>query len=221
MKVRIPQNATDAVARGLTAANKKLGRRWSPTHDSSRLRLSIILAFITFCLLLGAFGAQASPVFFPAGQVPSADFRTLGLPPIQKASGHGSSLAFGQWLLGIIWGGRDPSLEATVKLVMVDIDRDGDPDLVAITSLPRLLVWLNDGQGHFSSWHARSLSFLRKGFLDPESNEEDAPLLRLEPRQLAAQLKPVASTQIDRKSSKKSFECCSLRSPRAPPSLLF
>jgi len=209
MKVRIPQNATDAVARGLTAANKKLGRRWSPTHDSSRLRLSIILAFITFCLLLGAFGAQASPVFFPAGQVPSADFRTLGLPPIQKASGHGSSLAFGQWLLGIIWGGRDPSLEATVKLVMVDIDRDGDPDLVAITSLPRLLVWLND------------LSFLRKGFLDPESNEEDAPLLRLEPRQLAAQLKPVASTQIDRKSSKKSFECCSLRSPRAPPSLLF
>jgi len=219
MKACVRQIGGEALASGLSSANEEVGR--SSSSNPGTVPLLLIPLFMTLCLLFRSLCAPASPVFFPAGQAPSADFRTLGLPPIQKVSSHRCSLAFSQWLSGIICGARDPSLEATVKLVMVDIDHDGDPDLVAITSLARLLLWLNDGRGHFSSWQPRSLCFLRKGFLDPESNEEDAPLLWLEPRQLTAQLNPVASTQTDRESSKKSFQCFSLRSPRAPPALVF
>jgi hypothetical protein len=219
MKACIRQIGGKALSRGLPSGYEELGASGG-YYNFGRLRSLLIAVFITLLLLFGPARAQSNPVFFPGGQVPSADFRTLGVPPIQKASSHWSSLAFSKWLLGTIWGAKDPSPEATVKLVMVDVDHDGDSDLVAITTLPRLMVWLNDGRGHFSSWHSRPLCLLRKGVLDPESNEEDAPLLWLEPYELTTPLNSVASSQIDRESSKKSFQRLSLRSPRAPPSLV-
>jgi len=38
-----------------------------------------------------------------------------------------------------------------------DIDHDGDVDLVATTSLNEIVVWLNDGRGHFTEEHRSTL----------------------------------------------------------------
>ncbi|PYV43846.1 MAG: hypothetical protein DMG06_09105 [Acidobacteria bacterium] len=217
MKVGIRYIGIDAFGSGLTVTNPKPGRHRSSTNNSGRLRLSVTLSFAVLWLGFWPVGTQSSPAFFYAQPVPDSNSRVPDAPPIQKVSSRWRPLAFSEWLSGLICGAGDPSLEATVKLVMVDIDRDGDPDLVAVTSLPRLLVWLNDGRGHFRSWQPHSLCFLRRGLLDSESNEEDAPLLWLEPRQLTTHLIPVASSQINRKSFRMSFQSVSLRSPRAPP----
>jgi hypothetical protein len=37
-----------------------------------------------------------------------------------------------------------------VSLVADDIDHDGDIDLVALTPSNRIVVWINDGHGHFT-----------------------------------------------------------------------
>jgi hypothetical protein len=41
--------------------------------------------------------------------------------------------------------------EKIVRVIVLDIDRDGDFDLIALTRVPRLLVCLNDGRSPFSS----------------------------------------------------------------------
>jgi hypothetical protein len=115
------------------------------------------------------------------------------------------------------------SVERTVHQVVVDIDHDGDPDLIAVTNLPRLLVWLNDGRGGFTSWDysyfLRSSNVLEDA---EDSNYEDTPfsLLWLEARPHSLELIPVASAKFDFQPGSPSFFCRSQSSPRAPPSRL-
>jgi hypothetical protein len=111
------------------------------------------------------------------------------------------------------------SAERMVRQVSVDIDNDGDPDLVAVTSLPRLLVWLNDGHGNFTSWHSSSSLRCSRILEDPDSNDEDSPLLFLwlEARVLNLRLIPLASARPDAQSVLASSDCLDQSSPRAPP----
>src|SRR5262249_36505256 len=104
-------------------------------------------------LLLVILSAQGNP------RVISCE-ASAGLPTAEVLSAAGlysrttpaikgfAAAYFPPWSLS----GNPVFTERTVRQVVVDIDHDGDPDLVAIPNLPRLLVWLNDGTGHFTSW---------------------------------------------------------------------
>jgi hypothetical protein len=125
--------------------------------------------------------------------------------------------SLGNWLAKI----GSSSLESTVRQVIVDIDHDGDPDLIALTNLPRLLIWLNDGRGRFTSWHTSSSLHPSHVFEDAaDSNSEDTPLfcLWLGTQPLSLQLIRVAATRFDPKSGFLLFTCICQSSPRAPPS---
>ena len=134
-------------------------------------------------------------------------FIARGTPPVSLAN----------WISKTSSG----SLERTVRQVVVDIDHDGDPDLIAVTNLPRLLVWLNDGQGRFTPWDY-SLSLRSSRVLEDadDSNYEDTSLLLLwlEARPHSLELIPLASAKFDFQSRSPSFCCRSQSSPRAPPS---
>src|SRR5947208_1875586 len=70
--------------------------------------------------------------------------------------------------------------EKIVRVVAIDVDRDGDSDLVALTRAPRLLVWLNDGRGHFSlRAPCPSPQPPPKRFLTPDSDSEVVSSLSL------------------------------------------
>jgi hypothetical protein len=49
---------------------------------------------------------------------------------------------------------------AVTAVVQSDVDHDGDLDLVASTSSGELLVWINDGHGHFTRQPAARTSAL-------------------------------------------------------------
>jgi len=115
--------------------------------------------------------------------------------------------------------GNPASAERTVRQVVVDIDHDGDPDLIAITNLPRLLVWLNDGTGHFTSY-TPAPSFRRLQIPeDPDSGGADTPPLFpwLTTEVLEGPLVPLASAELDINAPPTSFDCLNQSSPRAPP----
>jgi hypothetical protein len=107
--------------------------------------------------------------------------------------------------------------EETVRQVMVDIDHDGDVDLISLTSLPRLLVWLNDGKGHLILWHSRFFLIVDTSYVDPESSDEDAPLFWWAPSQPTVQLMRIASAEAHRESFPKCTNAFCPGSPRAPP----
>ena len=56
------------------------------------------------------------------------------------------------------WNADDP----IVRIVVVDVDRDGDSDVVAETRHAGLHFWINSGRGHFARrWPRAQLSILR------------------------------------------------------------
>ena len=109
--------------------------------------------------------------------------------------------------------------ERTVLQFLVDIDQDGDSDLIALTNLPRVLVWINDGTGHFATWYPSPSLHSSKIIEDADSSDEDSPLLFLwlDAKVLSLGLVPLASAQTDSKSPQVSFDYLSQSSPRAPP----
>ncbi|MGH9429469.1 MAG: hypothetical protein ACRD2L_24550 [Terriglobia bacterium] len=108
--------------------------------------------------------------------------------------------------------------EKIVRVVAIDVDRDGDSDLVALTRAPCLLVWLNDGRGHFfPRVPCPSPQPPAKRFLDPDSDSELVPSVSLATASFTT-LAEVWSFLIV--SCKRPPLACGLRlrtSPRAPP----
>ena len=108
--------------------------------------------------------------------------------------------------------------EKIVRVVVIDIDRDGDSDLIALTRAPRLLVWLNDGRGHFSSrTPCPPFEPPAKSFLNPDSDSETpvSPSLPLAGPTLKAEVYSYSNF-----SHEWSAPACGSRlntSPRAPP----
>ena len=114
------------------------------------------------------------------------------------------------------------STERTVRQVWIDIDRDGDADLVAVTNHLRLVVWLNDGKGHFTSCRSSSALKCSQIVEDPDLNSEDIPLLFLwlQARTFSLDLVPLVSILTDSESLLASLDRLAQSSPRAPPAHL-
>jgi len=127
---------------------------------------------------------------------------------------------------------RLPGVEPGTKVVaaaMADIDADGDLDLIASDGSLDLLVWSNDGTGHFTRKYPahdqRSGSLMRDGALDSGSGAVPASVVPtaggsfIAPDQfargvLAQSRRPLASvTHLLRSRAQLA------RSPRAPPAL--
>jgi hypothetical protein len=50
-----------------------------------------------------------------------------------------------------------------LRFVVTDLDRDGDPDVVAHTRRTGLQIWINTGRGHFAARSATVLGLTRAG----------------------------------------------------------
>jgi len=122
-----------------------------------------------------------------------------------------------------------PGVEPGTKVVaaaLADIDADGDLDLVASDGTLDLLVWSNDGSGHFTriypSHTGNSGSLSRDGALDPESGTLPASIVPGGSASIV--VADVASTTFDAgnwriASHTSSFHSRRLltRASRAPP----
>jgi len=167
------------------------------------------------CAQPGSFVSQRGA---PSG-LRYAEFQGLARPSssVTFSTRGASALTLSNWF----FNSSHLSAERTVRQVLVDIDHDGDMDLIAVTDFPRLLVWLNNGRGSFTPWHS-SCSLHSSSVLEDavDSNGEDTPqlFLCLEARALSLQLIPLASTQSDPQFGFFAFDSLSLSSPRAPPS---
>ncbi|MBS1820078.1 MAG: hypothetical protein JSU08_19265 [Acidobacteria bacterium] len=129
---------------------------------------------------------------------------------------------------------RDAGLEfageglpaSTLRAVLIDIDRDGDRDVVANLGAGRLAVWLNDGLGRLrASGTATPSPTITALFVDRigrrfsgqiASDPDDGPLMVFEP----ARAGPVTTASVDR--TVLPFDPLYDRgmrpsSPRAPP----
>ena len=189
--------------------------------NSHKSRIGAVIGLILPQLLFAAVCAE-SRCFASAYRVSAgaqdAEFQGLanhsGSPAFNARDPLFPSLA--NWLSH----NNSASAERTVRQVVVDIDHDGNPDLITVTNLPRLLIWVNDGRGRFTRWDSSFSLHSSNIFEDAaDSNDEDTPLffLWLEVRALSLQLIPLASTQPDSKWGQSSFDCLAQSSPRAPP----
>jgi len=121
-----------------------------------------------------------------------------------------------------------------VTFVVTDVDRDGDPDLVANTRQSGLLVWINKGRGLFStrSKHLRS-RHPRLALHHPKPRVQAVQIVRLDDSTLndsnrllivdwvpaRARLVPVGDTAILTDSALTDFTS-RRRPPRGPPARL-
>jgi hypothetical protein len=190
--------------------------------NSISSRVSWVAGLILTQLLFASVYAQSSSfVCHGRGSTGLQDVESGSLPkhcnPITFIARGTPPLSLANWISKTSAG----SVERTVHQVVVDIDHDGDFDLIAVTNLPRVLVWLNDGRGRFTSWDysyfLRSSNVLEDA---EDSNYEDTPfsLLWLEAGPHSLELIPVASAKFDFQPGSPSFCCRSQSSPRAPPS---
>jgi hypothetical protein len=189
--------------------------------NSLKSRIGTVIGLVLPQLLFAAVCAEPScfaSTYGVSAGVQDAEFRGLtnrsGSPAFNARDPLSPSLA--NWL----FHNNSASAERTVRQVVVDIDHDGDPDLITVTNVPRLLIWVNDGRGRFTRWDS-SLSLQPSNIFEDaaDSNDEEMPLffLWLEVRALSLQLIPLASTQPDSKSGQSSLNCLAQSSPRAPP----
>jgi hypothetical protein len=103
-----------------------------------------------------------------------------------------------------------------------DVDHDGDLDLVAASSSGDVLIWLNDGRGHFTRQKAPARGWSDGPVLIETSRAEfvavgtTAP--SIDPKNVAGA--PVAITEVRRSAAPVAFTLRFLTVPalRAPPS---
>ena len=120
-----------------------------------------------------------------------------------------------------------------VRFVVTDVDRDGDPDLVATTRHARLRIWINHGRGlfaaasgHFHSRHTRLVHHPKPGFrgvqalrLDDSTLNDSNRLLIAGSAPAAAHLILVGETPVLTDTAFANLTC-RRRPPRGPPTLL-
>jgi hypothetical protein len=113
-----------------------------------------------------------------------------------------------------------------VSLVASDIDHDGDVDLVAATTLGTVLIWLNDGRGHFTplgAAHPYGLSpstvFVDSSQSEPVAIAVTAPMVLPRTRNATA----VVVTRVRPPTVPPAFALSFLTSQllRAPPLSVF
>lgn len=121
--------------------------------------------------------------------------------------------------------------EAVDRLAAVDIDRDGDSDIVASTQGPSLHVWMNHGRGRFVPATRPvatrfSIRELRSGAFSPAAAQADEPataerdLTALLARRSDGRAVLEAARQPSRPRAPARHTAIRLLVPRGPPALL-
>jgi FG-GAP-like repeat len=106
----------------------------------------ILLAGAQWASVRLASAAFTPFVPLPAPQRASADFDADGRPDVAAIQAGGSRV----WVT--LSGSPDTTafeVNAT-SIIASDIDHDGDLDLTVATPTNQILIWLNDGRGHFT-----------------------------------------------------------------------
>jgi hypothetical protein len=126
--------------------------------STSRLRLALVHTATLWTSVLAAAGsgphhhtATRDPFLVPP-QRAEGDFDGDGRPDLAFIrDGRGGPCV----VLTLTGSGDAACFDVPVtSLVQHDIDHDGDLDLVAATPSGEVLIWLNDGQGHFTQMTA-------------------------------------------------------------------
>lgn len=123
--------------------------------------------------------------------------------------------------------------DVIVRFVVTDIDRDGDPDLVATTGHARLHVWINHGRGlfaaasgRFHSGHTRLVHHPKPGVRGVQPVRLDDSTLNDSNRLLIAGSAPATAHLVlvgetpDVADAPFTNLTCRRRPPRGPPPLL-
>ena len=115
------------------------------------------------------------------------------------------------------------------RFVVADVDRDGDPDVVATTGRSGLQIWINRGSGRFTALHVTRHAQRRvRHFLDDHTRPGDLGnvwndttrtfIAAVSPRR--ARLAPLLRAYCG-SDPVPSKSYCPRRAPRGPPSLRF
>jgi hypothetical protein len=150
----------------------------------------------------------------------AADFDADGRPDVAFIQDHRDGFR-----VGVSLSGSPDTVTLEVNAVSVaagDIDHDGDTDLVMVTSSNQVVIWLNDGRGHFTEQESPSRALLpATGTVDASRDEPMAlgpraahvvgPSRRAETAVVATQIRPPSVPLA------VALSFLSLPSLRAPP----
>ena len=126
----------------------------------------------------------------------------------------GFSEALGLPLIDGVTARRGP---ANSSFVEVDIDLDGDVDLIELSRAPRILVWVNDGRGRFFPATPNDYTLVRVWPFFYESAENDFLSVWLEPHELCLDSVTLSLVLREIPVVFLYVEDNTPRSPRAPP----
>ncbi len=105
----------------------------------------------------------------------------------------------------------------SLSLFKVDIDLDGDLDLVDLSKAPRILVWVNNGRGRFFPLTPSCYNLVRVCPFFYESAENDFLSVWLEPHELCLDSVALGLVLKEIPVVFLNVEDDTPRSPRAPP----
>ena len=180
-------------------------------------------------LFVGAWWAgvpRAAGVFTPyASQTlphrAAADFDADGLPDVAAIQeGRGNSR------ISVTLSGSRDAITFEVNVVSVaarDIDHDGDVDIVAATASNQVVIWRNDGHGHFTQDPPLRAQNLRaETAIAGAARDEPVAVGTKTSQWMIPRRRPqmaLEATQIRRPTDARpvAVRVLSLSSPRAPP----
>jgi hypothetical protein len=184
-----------------------------------RVARSRLLFVLTYWVLLAVPGLFAFPSAIPASRVQEVFGLELG-DQVTQPTGHTGFLWMGPGQNSIpdlreTW--HAPRVPFVSRVFRVDVDLDGDFDLIALKGLSRVLVWINDGRGHYFLVSPGSCNLVKARPFFLESAENDFLPLWLEPQKPCLDYVSLGSIAQERMVMIPRCEKYSPRSPRAPP----
>ena len=194
--------------------SKILKATWIRGRSNTGTDLRVFLVWFLFAVCVSSF----TPCLVPASPLDGVfryklENRTV-LPVGHYDLKFGLSQASG---LPLIDGVNTRSGVTNSTFVEVDIDHDGDVDLIELSTAPRIQVWVNDGRGRFFPAVPNDFSLVRVWPFFYESAENDFLSMWLEPHELCLDSVTLGLVLREIPVVFLNVEDDTPRSPRAPP----